>query len=250
MEHILETSKTPAHFHVVAAHLFNRVILEVNGITCELVEIEFYHYSADHSDPFTHQSSEQWTMGKWYFHKQGQTYIENSYKGVDITFSCGGILLRTLLTPSGIIEGTSKVVDYLLERTGCSSVAELSGKADNLLKLYVKPEPTNQLPLRTAYPSPRVGLTLKKNPQLGKQFVMRLYRFSWHPASLKNGKLHFVLTLKYLYKMHDTDVKLLTGVRDRELGNYAELISKPRECDPGLKKISDIIEIFRQVYMV
>lgn len=114
----------------VARQLLLHTELRVAGLPCRLQEIEFYWFATQHPDPFCHRHPLQRLHGRWYFHRVDSAYRGGSFKGLDLTFSdgqgYGGILLRGLLLPDGsVVSGPSRLVDFLLEATGFSNVAQL-----------------------------------------------------------------------------------------------------------------------------
>src|SRR5437868_672564 len=116
-------------FHVFAEGMLRQASLRCGEESFRLMEVEVYFTSADHPDPFTHGDELQNQPDVWYWHRKGTTYIENSFKGLDITLGNtgrkGGLLIRSIFnTRTGqFIEGASKVVDTLLAGLKCRTVA-------------------------------------------------------------------------------------------------------------------------------
>jgi hypothetical protein len=193
-------------FARIAERLLNGSRLVVGRQQYRLVEIEFYYWSKEHSDPFTHRDPIQFGIGRWYFHRTHGVYRGGSFKGLDLTFgdaqASGGILFRGMETPEGaLIDGPSRCVDHLLDAAGAATVAELDRAVNerlawedgNLLIL----EMTDALENRAIFRSQRVGLLLKRAAARseGPRFLMRPYRYLSQPRRTKKGKLHLVLAL-------------------------------------------------------
>src|SRR5579884_354019 len=161
----------PQKFYVFAESMLQQARLHCHDQIYRLMEVEVYFTSAEHPDPFTHGDALQTQPDIWYWHRKGETYIENSFKGVDISLGGegrkGGLLIRSLLnTQTGeFIEGTSKVVDALLKQLQCSSIREVVqrlpslGVHDPKSPLRIEWQPPGNEPI---YSAPRVGLTLKQ----------------------------------------------------------------------------------------
>ena len=68
-----------------------------------VAEVEVYFNDDEvHKDTFTHGQDMQRESGKWYFHKQGNSYKSGTYRGLDLAFgkgkkAAGGILMRSLI---------------------------------------------------------------------------------------------------------------------------------------------------------
>ncbi len=210
-----------AWFTRIAERLLNGSRLIVGQRPYRLVEIEFYYWSKDHPDPFTHRDPIQFHIGHWYFHRTHGVYRGGSFKGLDLTFghgdASGGILIRGIETPDGtLIDGPSLCVDHLLDATGAATVVELDRAANKRLAwengnpLLLKM--TDAAEKRTLFRSPRVGLMLKKVAARteGTRFVMRSYRYLSEPRRTKKGKLHLVLAL-YAQGTNAQDIQRLTN---------------------------------------
>ncbi|EPR71675.1 hypothetical protein [Cyclobacterium qasimii] len=73
-------------FERIAAQILLEKVLVVNDVHFNFTEIEFYYYSKNHQDAFTHKHSEP--AGKWRFHNQGFDITLRGENGF------GGILIR------------------------------------------------------------------------------------------------------------------------------------------------------------
>lgn len=192
-------------FRRIADVLLRRTALDVAGEAHELCEIEFYLHGEQHPDPFTHGQPIQRSSGRWYFHRSGESYRGGTYKGLDVTFGpadvYGGILIRSLLTPTGeLINGSSLCVEHLLAQTGHADVAALADAIgersvdalDSPLRLRAVPQRE-----RTIYSTARVGLTLKRvaeHPEM-LDYIVRPYRALTQPRAIKKGRVHLIIAL-------------------------------------------------------
>lgn len=181
---------------------------KVGSEIAQVVELEVYQSP----DPYIHELPEQKLFGHWYFHRSSSTVMSpwgfkgGNYKGLDFTFgsedsdSYGGILIRSLMTPDGLVEGPSRVVDYILAKTGCTTIADLV----KLIPNYPPRCDDVNFPLHILsterrpdiiYSGPRVGLTYRSDPESKKYFGANL-RFTTYPKLQKNK---FSLVLSFLY---------------------------------------------------
>ncbi len=195
-----------ARFTVVADRLLNGTQLLVAGQPYRLIEIEFYLFTTDHPDPFSHRNPLQLQCGRWCFHRTGGSYRNGSFKGLDLSVgnstAFGGILIRSILKPDGtLINGPSRCVDHLLSVLRMGSVAELdrvlAGRlawdGDNPLSLWRSDALEHREIIRTA----RVGLSLKraKAASAMTRYLMLPYRFLSEPWKIGKGKRHTVLAM-------------------------------------------------------
>ncbi len=217
-------------FASLAAQLLLGSRLVVARRAHRIVEIEFYYWSKAHADPFAHRDPLQFQIGHWYFHRAHGVYRGGSFKGLDLTFgggeSSGGILLRGLETPAGsLIDGPSLCVDYLLEATGTTTVAELDRAIDKRLAwsegnpLILQAHLANDM--RPIFRTPRVGLSLKRaagSPD-ATRFLMRPYRFLTEPRRTKKGKVQLVLSL-HVRGVGVETIQTLTNCPRRSIERY------------------------------
>jgi 3-methyladenine DNA glycosylase Mpg len=193
-------------FSRIAHHLLNGCSLVVGRQPHRLVEIELYYWSPAHPDPFTHRDPIQFHIGHWYFHRTHSVYRGGSFKGLDLTFgdgdTSGGVLIRGLEKPDGtLIDGPSLCVDYLLDVTGATTVAELDRTIGKRLAwekenpLFLKTTESREKP--SPFRSPRVGLSLKRvtSHSDSTRYILRPYRYLTEPRRTKKGKIHMVLAL-------------------------------------------------------
>lgn len=202
-------------FKRLADLILNNTLLIINHIPHRICEIEFYYL-----DPFGHRHALQQLLGYWYFHAAGKTgYKGGTYKGMDITFTStlpdtyGGILIRSIQLPSEkMIEGPSKIVDYVLVKGKFKSIADMMSNCgdhhgklqvnDVTAPVYLRYDPT--LTSEHIYSAPRVGLSLKIPSKEKYEYIMRNYRYFINPHNIKKMKNLIVLAL--LQQGHDQNM--------------------------------------------
>lgn len=173
-------------FREQATELLNTKGIEINGVVCEIYEIEFYLQSPEHPDPFVHCHADHLTNNRWYFHKQRHNYRSGTFKGLDLTFggesNYGGILIRSIRSPDlGVIEGPCRVVNYILEQLELEKISDLVPADAPPINAYEFPR-LHIVDLATPSEGrikagPRIGLTLKRERPRGFEFLMKPYRF-------------------------------------------------------------------------
>lgn len=122
----------PVYFSQIADQILNKTGLWINGQIYRILEIEFYLHSPNHPDGYVHKNPEQQISYGWYFHRFGNgTYKNGTFKGLDITLGSPGvyfsILIRTIGTPSLVIEGPCKTVDHVLEQMNVQNIYQMTG---------------------------------------------------------------------------------------------------------------------------
>lgn len=183
-----------AWFDILAQEILNNHIFRIRKSFYEITEIEFYIYDDDHPDANSHATPMQKTSLQMAFHTHGSSFKEGSYKGVDISLGhkkrYGGILIRGLksLADDRLIDGPSKVVDEILLQFKETKVRDLV----TLVDLHVGERDFEFLPNNDAdqllFKCPRVGLSLKKNPEEKIPFLLRNYRYLKYPHLSKKGR--------------------------------------------------------------
>ena len=191
------TINGPDDFDAVADSLLNRYLLIINNQEWRITEIEFYYYSDEHPDGYTHKDTNQKKSNEWYFHRQnGGAFKGGTYKGLDIScgngINYGGILIRSISRDNQLIEGPCNVVNKILEITCCDSISDLVTKiTSNIFEnglLYLKETFDNKVEIMKG---PRVGLTLKQNKQL--DYIYKNYRYVT-TCNVKKNKCTLVLS--------------------------------------------------------
>ncbi|AZL89788.1 hypothetical protein QKC54_gp0126 [Megavirus baoshan] len=162
-----------SEFNNLADYLLNKCYLVVNRTKWRLVEIEFYLYNKNHSDPYVHCDNDQLLNNTFYFHRfKNGTYKSGTFKGMDITLGCPkrkayfGILIRSIqrISTGEVIEGPCNTVNKILLKLGFTKIIELTDNNnlnifDKGQDLYLKP--TNSLNNEIIYSGPRIGLSDK-----------------------------------------------------------------------------------------
>lgn len=189
-------------FSFIANNLIQCMYLNISGVKYSFIEVEFYLYTDDHKDIYTHRDADQAIPENWYFHKShGGSYKGGTYKGLDITFgyskkkSYGGILIRGIkdMKTNSIISGPCNVVNFILTRTNSSDIPNLIDKLkgnvfnkDNIFYLD-KLSPNLKVAI---YNGPRVGLSFKY-----PNYVIRNYRYLTKLDHVKKYKGPILLNL-------------------------------------------------------
>lgn len=236
-------------FAEIANKLLNESVLHINDVPHRFIEIEFYYKGGVHMDHFTHGDEMQKTHGHWYFHRQGKSFRNGTYKGLDFTIGnskvFGGVLIRAVenLTEGTLIEGPSLVVDHILNLNDVGSIDELvQGFSVNALmkskQLYISDIASSSTSVahkysaEKVYTCPRVGLTLKKNDNNQAKFIMRHYRFFLRPSKLKKGKVNIVLSL-----IHDglsvDKIFQISASPKKSVEKYMDMYEKGKSKSPA-----------------
>jgi hypothetical protein len=177
--------------------------------TYTICELEYYMKSSAHNDPYVHCDKEQLNNETFYFHRiKNKGFKEGNFKGVDITIGnvhnseYGGMLIRSIMRDGTIIEGPCLVVQELMRSHGdfakVKDFHEEYIKSNPDLSIYNKASElyiTDEFPLvHSCHCSPRVGLKLKGDDLEAKiQYIMRSYRGTTMPSSLKKQKVTIIL---------------------------------------------------------
>ena len=233
-------------FARAAELLLGGATLWIAGAAHRIAEVEVYWTSEVHPDPFTHGDPMQQEFGRWYFHRQGNSYKGGTYKGLDVAVGGpgvhAGILIRALVeVQSGaLVEGSCSVVDHILARTGAASVAALAGSFDRA----IDPPAVGASPLAltpaTATASPpaihasaRVGLTLKKGADpLRRRYLARPYRFLSEPARIGKGRTYLIAAL-HQEGRSPAEIAAITGAGPAVIGRTIAAFEAGRGRDPG-----------------
>jgi hypothetical protein len=183
-------------FGNIAQKLFEEYYLKVGNYKLYLTEIEFYLYSNDHEDQYTHRQEYQKEFG-FHLHLTG-------WGGIDLTFGdkniFGGILLRGIKIKRGndyeYFNGPWIVINAILNMLNSETVENLRIDAEsnsyntffdkgNLLEtkdiLLCK---NNAHISQEVYRAPRVGLSYKED---NNEFLVKNYRFICDKNVTKNS---------------------------------------------------------------
>lgn len=240
-------------FDQIAHNLLNNIALMINGYQFRLLEIEFYIYNHHHTDIFAHCFKYQKTHFKWYFHHASEkehSYKGGNYKGLDLTCgnenTYGGILIRAIQNDKGeIIEGPCRVVNKILELTGCESILELvTSKLQNNIEadnpfLCLK---ASNFPEEFIFRSPRIGLTLKKSDNLAlrEQYISKLYRFLIYPQMISKGKK--MITMIAINDNDKTIIAKYFGFNETAIEKLKSSIPKLENYDINQYKGKDLTD--------
>ena len=247
--------------------MFKKLFM-IRGDKCSIIEVEFYFGDDPYHtfDPKLNQSH------RFYFrqrlaeinddpsriHPDGAVFCTDSNRGLCISmgavdFQCA-ILIRSILTPNGVIEGADRVVDFIMAKFQVNSVDQLNqvlierllvnnqkaiaeGKqpielSHGLLPSYhggielaVLDADTAECPYHgeRIYRGPRVGLNLSKEVEYyGKysMFVVKPYRFTYRGDLLKVAKHGLALTAR-LAEIPDLTIQKELKVPGESIGRWS-----------------------------
>lgn len=227
-----------SRFTATAKQILLRSRLMVGDECCRILEIEFYFHSPTHPDPFVHRHPQQSTFGKWYFHRVGSGYRGGSFKGVDVTFGndvCfGGVLLRTLETPLGVVCGPSLCVDFMLKTTGQSRPESLDAEIgsrdvwDSSSPIFFEPvsESQDTEMLRSA----RVGLSRKSASRPNDisatptEFLSRHLRYLIEPRKVTKGRPELIRGM-HAANYGVAEIRKLTGSPEHSIRRHISACS-------------------------
>jgi hypothetical protein len=181
-------------------YIIREVRIKFNDHKARIVECEYY----DFNDPFCYKHEKQKEYGTFFLHGYG------TYKGLDITCN-GGILIRSILIDDDkIIEGPSKVVDYILEKTQWN-IKEIESKLELI-------ESDNEV--KTIYYGARKGITLKRqklDEDTFKSYIAFLRAATFIP---KKGKETFFL--EEASKIYNGKINITKNSSQAEVFKYFE----------------------------
>jgi hypothetical protein len=239
-----DESAYPPAFRRIAELLLDGVTWHIGGHPHRATEVELYWNGPRHPDTFTHGDPMQRELGRWYFHRSGETYRGGTYKGLDVAIgrddAPGGALVRGLERVDGDrarLDGPCMCVDHILALTGRPTVAALvagwdrgvdePADGDAPLYLTVDPAPRGDV----VYAGPRVGLTLKRGvPAERARFLARSYRFFRDPARIKKGRPHLAIGL-HRDGHAAADIARIVGLSLAQVERYVRLFADGRGRD-------------------
>ncbi len=186
--------KIESEFDRLATLILLEKILVVNDAQFNFTEIEFYYYSPEHQDAFTHVHDV--SAGKWRFHNQG---FDITIKG-DLGF--GGILIRGVeyidTSKSIFINGPRRVMFSIMEHLNNVDIL------NNRFGIADKEKDT-----LTIFKTFRQGLN-KPNPKLDcdkpEYFKTACYRFIVNPQLFDR-------------KQFSDSEKIAKGFNNKEMSN-------------------------------
>lgn len=192
-------------FNKIAETLLNTTILVIKDRKFRICEIEFYLYSRDHPDEYSHKNQDSLSYGVFTFHRyHNGTYRSGTWKGLDIAFGdlsqnkhCG-ILIRSIqdMADGVLTEGPCLSVNKILSILGSSTVKEYMKDRKDLIPIYndnedFRLEHDSNLIHHVISCGPRVGLS-DKYPE----YKNLPYRFGILTPLLKKQKNWIVCTQK------------------------------------------------------
>lgn len=258
--------------HLVAAMFFKKVLLVKDRI-CSIVEIEFYM----ENDPYLHDDLQLQQEFRFYFRRRyakpsddpsrvdsdGTVLVTGKKRGLYLAMGKEGaqraILIRSIMTPQGVIEGNAAVLDYIVGVYGLSTVDQLrSLLIENLNRYNQKAKEERGMTFEVSrglvrsdlwpiglavvdvipehcpyreqriYHGPRVGLNLKKETEYYGKYSMHLmkpYRFTYRGDLLKMAKHFFALTAR-LNEIPDLTIQSDLKVAGEMVGRWSSHFSK------------------------
>jgi hypothetical protein len=223
-----EIKETKNLINKISKDILQNYSIELNNISCDIVEIEFYYHSKSHKDIYTHKHS----IENLPHYETGQFRIHGA--GIDIAISSsekksyGGILLRTIEDKNGgRIEGPIKVCDTIIKNMG-----NIEGSSIRL----AKKECAVSIDIHQA---PRVGLKPKKGNYSEQQlkFLVEDYRF-FTDLKLENEKYFIAL------KNNNSGMKLDKST----LLNYTKSYEKGMEIEHFEELKAILSDNFTSIY--
>jgi hypothetical protein len=161
---------------LTAQEIMNQYILHIDGIVCELTEIEFYYFDCkNHSDIYVHQNELQKNTSDFLYAHQNSW---GNYGGIDLTFGSGtyygGILIRAIKINNNFVAGPATLRNMIvntLDKNICS-YAEFQKYLDDQRGCIclAKNTTSENFPI---FVSRRINLGKKESPE----FRNALYRF-------------------------------------------------------------------------
>ncbi len=179
-------------FDRIAKVLLNQTELVTKENFYRIREIEFYYYSAKHTDFYCHRNDRQLKNNRLYFHrfKDPEKYVRLKQKGIDITMGngktiYGGVLIRAIenIKTNEIFTGIGKLTNQVINDIGDTFAIQdvyNSDKSifDSSALIYLKSVPDNGLRI---FKKHRQGLNLKKEDS-GSFYLNSKYNYFTYPA--------------------------------------------------------------------
>ena len=223
------SKSTPIHkFECIARDFFNSNFI-IGKHNCRIIEVEFYTYP----DLYFPQDPLLSTFHKFCFGRISKNEFNNQYPTYEYCYGIesklyisiseekyiGGMLIKSISIGDRIIEGSDKVVEFILKEFKVDNVMEMvrlmqnSGQKVGIIKdeaysiniplfpirieRYIDDDKNKLADDFIIYNSPRIGL-LEKSKDIftwdHAQYIMLPYRFSFCPGKLKIGRALFVVT--------------------------------------------------------
>jgi 3-methyladenine DNA glycosylase Mpg len=237
-EHLNELAQDNKHRNQVAQYLLNSTALVINGHNYRLREVEFYFST----DPYTHGHDKQKSIGNWYFHRRGDWIINNSRKGLDITFGhhgkAAGILIRAIESEAGeLFYGPSKVVDEIKSKFSFDTLEQLVKQVEgSISESQYLSLTVHNWPIEEVFDTPRIGLNMKKIDNEKLKFIFKNYRYFTKAESITKSRDLFYLSMKI--KRNKTGFFNAIKKENGHWKNFENDFFKGMKCD-----ISEILEL-------
>lgn len=169
-------------------------VLVVNNEKIRFTEIEFYYYSKNHDDAFTHEHGSD--AGKWRFHNQG---FDITLKGES---GFGGILIRGIEIGGKYFNGPRRVLFEIMSHLNpVNQIDNKFGLVNNEIKLDLPIFRTFRHGLNT----PNSNLTCK-NPAY---FIGTNYRFLVDPQKFDKKQFSGAEKIAVGFKNSEQSFKFL-----------------------------------------
>lgn len=179
-------------FDRIAKVLLNQTELIVKENSYLIREIEFYYYSANHTDFYCHKNDRQLKNNRLYFHrfKDPEKYVRLKQKGIDITIGndssiYGGILIRAIenIKTKEIFTGIGNLTNQIINDIGGTFAIQDVYNTDKSIfdssfLIHLKTSPDNGLTILKKH---RQGLNLKKEDS-GSFYLDSKYNYFTYPV--------------------------------------------------------------------
>jgi hypothetical protein len=220
---------------------------------CKIAEVEFY----PGNDPYRANDDAFNQSGGFYLRSNPNHHDKLTPQQSVLYLTIGhggGILIRSIITPSGFVEGPEKVVEYIIKNNQVNQLAlalndpvvSAEGASTNQ---HVENSKTNLQfdDSKIVYNGPRVGLNLCQETALYGHycmFVMKPYRYTFCPGELKLAKHTLAVTAR-LNGVPDTIINQDFKLPLELLGRWLQLFGRGESCylemfmDGKAKKLLD-----------
>jgi len=275
------------------ACMFFKKVLIVKDQICSVVEVEFYMGD----DPYIHPDLQIQQSFKFYFRRRlaehgddpsriqpdGTIFTTGPKRGLFIamggdSFNCA-VLIRSILTPQGVVEGSGEVIDYIMKTFKVSTIEDVNITLAKELVTYNTKAKEGGGPMLTLsrglfpveypflglalydvaerdwpyrgqkiYCGPRVGLDLTEETEYyGKfsMYFMKPWRFTYRGDLLRNAKHFFALTAR-LREVPDFTIQEDLKVSGELVGRWSSYFTRGETASidmlmqPGNLNVDDV----------
>lgn len=262
----------------------------VGRLSCSIIELEFYFGE----DPYLFSDYQLFQPFRFYFRRRapkdddppekiqpnGSVFVHGKKRGLCVTMGTeqfqSYILIRSIMTPAGVVEGAAAVLDFVVENMGVKTVEDLNRGLIRMLEIHNASNPAQRVELsrdlvpcylsalglalvdveakdcpyqgERIYHGPRVGLTLKNETEYyGKysMYVMKPYRFTYRGGLLKIAKHYFALTAR-LHEVPDFTIQEDLKVSGELVGRWSSYFTRGETASvdilmqPGNLNLDDV----------